>query len=189
MNYAKIKTVDIANGTGVRVSLFVSGCNNNCQGCFNKEAQDFNYGFNYTKETEKSILESLSPNYIEGLSLLGGEPFEIRNQEVVLDLVKKVKKEYPNKNIWCYSGFTIEELLNRRNNITDQLLKNIDVLVDGRFIENLKDPSLEFRGSTNQRIININEYFKILEKQNLITSQNKYTFLKNQTIEADEPEM
>lgn len=189
MNYAKIKTVDIANGTGVRVSLFVSGCNNNCQGCFNKEAQDFNYGFNYTKETEKSILESLSPNYIEGLSLLGGEPFEIRNQEVVLDLVKKVKKEYPNKNIWCYSGFTIEELLNRRNNITDQLLKNIDVLVDGRFIENLKDPSLEFRGSTNQRIININEYFKRLEKQNLITSQNKYTFLKNQTIEEDEPEM
>lgn len=186
MNYAKIKIVDIANGTGVRVSLFVSGCTNNCEGCFNKEAQDFNYGLKYTKETENLILESLKPDYIEGLSLLGGEPFEIKNQEVVLDLVKKVKKEYPNKNIWCYSGLTIEELLNRKNNITNKLLKSIDILVDGRFIKNLKDPSLEFRGSTNQRIININEYFKNLEKQNLITSQNKYVFSKDNEVEDEE---
>lgn len=178
MNYADIKNVDVANGEGVRVSLFVSGCTNNCKGCFNKEAQDFNYGQEYTEETGKRILELLKPEYIQGLSILGGEPLEPKNQETVLNLVKQVKEIYPDKNIWCYSGFTIEELLKRENPITDELLSNIDVLVDGKFVEELKNPGLEFRGSSNQRIINVKEYLKTMEINNQILCRDGDLYIR-----------
>lgn len=164
MNYAKIRKMDISNGPGVRVSIFVSGCNNNCKGCFNKEAQDFNYGNLYTKEVESKIVDYLKSDYIQGLSILGGEPFEFKNQETVLNLINRVKKAFPEKNIWIWSGFTIENLLSRKDKITNEILKKIDVLVDGPFIENLKDPKLQFRGSSNQRIINIKEYIKDMKK-------------------------
>ncbi|MBP1754988.1 MAG: anaerobic ribonucleoside-triphosphate reductase activating protein [Firmicutes bacterium] len=159
MNYATIKKTDIANGSGVRVSLFVSGCTHHCKGCFNAEAWNFNYGSLFTEETEAEILEALSHTYITGLSLLGGEPLEPVNQRVLLLLVKKMKSIYPNKDIWCYTGYDYErELLlesRARCEATDELLSYIDVLVDGEFVEELKDISLQFRGSSNQRIIDV----------------------------------
>ncbi|NLL72258.1 MAG: anaerobic ribonucleoside-triphosphate reductase activating protein [Clostridiales bacterium] len=159
MNYGEIKKYDIANGEGVRVSLFVSGCTHHCKGCFNEETWDFNYGKPFTAETEDEILQALSPDYISGLSLLGGEPFEIKNQVVLLPLLRKVKELYPHKNVWCYTGYLYDrELLQEsraRCEYTDEILQYIDVLVDGEFIEDLKDISLAFRGSSNQRIIDV----------------------------------
>lgn len=158
MNYANIKKFDIADGIGVRVSLFVSGCRHHCKGCFQPETWDFDYGNLFTNETEKEIIDALSPDYIAGLTLLGGEPFEPENQVVLYPFIKKVKELYPEKNIWCYSGYTFEELLSDSHPVTDvtlDLLELIDVLVDGKFILELKNISLQFRGSSNQRILDV----------------------------------
>ena len=158
MNYANIKKCDIADGIGVRVSLFVSGCRHHCKGCFQPETWDFNYGKPFTKDTEDEIIKALAPDYIAGLTLLGGEPFEPENQLVLYPFVKKVKDLYPNKTIWCYSGYTFEELLSDAHPVTPitvDLLALIDVLVDGEFILEQKNISLQFRGSTNQRILDI----------------------------------
>ena len=154
MNYGKINKSDIANGTGVRVSLFVSGCRRNCKGCFNKEAQRFSYGAPYTDSIEEEILAALKPSYVEGLTLLGGEPFEKENRGTLALLTARVKKELPDKSIWCYSGFTFEELLEEGQDAL-ALLSFLDVLVDGPFEEDLKDLSLRFRGSANQRILDM----------------------------------
>ena len=159
MNYGEIKNYDIANGEGVRVSLFVSGCTHHCKNCFNPETWSFEYGKPFTKETEDYIIECLSPDYIDGLSLLGGEPFEPQNQEVLLPFLRKVKNELPNKNIWCYTGYLFDrELLSEsraRCEFTDEMLSLIDVLVDGEFVQAMHDISLAFRGSSNQRIIDV----------------------------------
>ena len=159
MYYGEIKKCDIANGEGVRVSLFVSGCTHHCPGCFNQDTWDFGYGKEYTEETEQEILDALSPGYINGLSLLGGEPFEPQNQEVLVKLLKEVRERYPEKNVWCYSGYLFDrELLSEsraRCGYTDEMLSMIDVLVDGRFVEAKKDIRLVFRGSSNQRIIDV----------------------------------
>lgn len=154
MNYGKLNKNDIANGKGVRVSLFVSGCRRNCKGCFNKEAQRFSYGAPYTKQTEKEILSALMPAHIDGLTLLGGEPFEKENREELIALVKIVKSDLPKKSVWCYSGFLFEELLKEGQDAIE-LLSLLDVLVDGAFIEEQKDLALLFRGSANQRILNV----------------------------------
>ena len=151
MNYAGLKTTDIANGPGVRVTLFVSGCRRHCKNCFNKETWDFNYGNPFEKETMNTIIDALSKEYIEGFSLLGGEPFEKENRETVLNIVRTVKEKFPNKTIWCYSGFTFEELVDDARNI----LEYVDVLVDGAFIEEKKNLRLSFRGSENQRLIDV----------------------------------
>lgn len=158
MNYAVIKKNDIANGPGVRVSLFVSGCRHHCKNCFNKEAWDFGYGQPFTEETEKSILKALDNSFVEGLSLLGGEPFEPENQKGLISLCKKVRERYPEKSIWCYTGFLFENILEGKvgdKETAIELLSYIDVLVDGRFVEELKDLSLIFRGSSNQRILDV----------------------------------
>lgn len=151
MNYAEIKNYDIANGPGLRVSLFVSGCTNHCLGCFNKETWDFNYGIPFTDETIDVILEMLNNKHIAGLSLLGGDPMEESNRKALLPLVKKVKSIYPNKDIWCYTGLLFEDVREY------EILQYIDVLVDGRFVQKLKQVNLRFRGSANQRIINVKE--------------------------------
>lgn len=159
MNYATIKPYDIANGPGVRVSLFVSGCRNHCKNCFNPETWDFAYGKPFTAETESEILKALAPSYIKGFSLLGGDPFEPENQAALVDFVERVKREYPDKKIWCYTGYDFEaDLLTGKKgdlDITLRLLHAIDILVDGRFVEELKDLNLRFRGSSNQRIIDV----------------------------------
>ena len=159
MNYGEIKNFDIANGEGVRVSLFVSGCTHHCKNCFNKETWDFNFGEPFTQETEDKILEYLSPDYINGLSLLGGEPFEPTNQKVLLPFLKRVKEKFPKKSIWCYTGYLFDdELLSEsraRCEYTDEMLSLIDILVDGEFVQDLYDISLSFRGSSNQRIIDV----------------------------------
>lgn len=164
MNYGEIKKTDIANGEGVRVSLFVSGCTHHCKGCFNSDTWDFNFGRPFTEETEKEILEALGHNYIDGFTLLGGEPFEKPNQKALLPLLKKIKQIYPEKTVWCYSGYLFdEELLKEsraRCEYTDEMLSLIDVLVDGEFVEELKDISLAYKGSSNQRIINVHESLK-----------------------------
>ncbi len=161
MNYGEIKKFDIANGEGVRVSLFVSGCTHHCKGCFNQEAWDFTFGKEFTQKTEKELMEALSPDFINGLTLLGGEPFEKQNQRVLLPFLKKVKQLFPQKNIWCYTGYTLERDLLResraRCECTDEMLGLIDVLVDGEYIEEQRDISLPFRGSANQRIIDIKQ--------------------------------
>lgn len=149
MNYATIKPCDIANGTGVRTSLFVSGCRQHCKGCFNKEAWDFSYGSPYTPEIQKYILSQISLPYIQGLSILGGDPFEPENLPTITQLCKEVKTLYPNKDIWVYTGYLYENIKHHK------IFKYIDILVDGPFIEDLKDIRLKFRGSSNQRIINI----------------------------------
>ena len=160
MYYGEIKKCDIANGEGVRVSLFVSGCTHHCPGCFNADTWNFKYGSEYTDQTEKEILEALSPSYINGLTLLGGEPFEPENQRELLPFVKNVKALYPNKTIWCYTGNNLEHEIWQpgpgRCEVTDEFLQYIDVLVDGDFVQDQYDISLRFRGSGNQRIIDLN---------------------------------
>lgn len=161
MNYATIKYCDIANGEGVRTSLFVSGCRRHCPNCFNAVAWDFGYGAPFTKEVRNEILESLAPGYINGLSLLGGEPFEPENQRELLPFIKNVKVLYPNKTIWCYTGNNLEHEIWQpgpgRCEVTDEFLQYIDVLVDGDFVQDQYDISLRFRGSSNQRIIDMNK--------------------------------
>lgn len=161
MNYGQIKKCDIADGEGVRVSLFVSGCTHHCKGCFNPETWNFEYGDPFTQEVQEDILKSLAPSYIAGLTLLGGEPFEPENQRALLPFLKEVRKRYPDKNIWCYTGYTLEkDLLSDggvRCECTDEMLALIDILVDGEFIEEQKDISLVFRGSANQRVIRLKE--------------------------------
>ena len=158
MHYGAIKLNDIANGEGIRVSLFVSGCTNHCKECFNPETWNFEYGKPFTEQTEQYILDNLKSDFVNGLTLLGGEPFEPRNQKVLLPFVKKVRAMYPNKSIWAYSGFKFEDELLKEGSYANceytlELLKNIDILVDGRFDRDLKDIRLNFRGSINQRII------------------------------------
>lgn len=159
MHYGEIKNCDIANGPGVRVSLFVSGCTNHCKNCFQPQTWDFEYGTPFTKETENKILDMLSPDYINGLTVLGGEPFEPSNQRALLPFLQMVADKYPQKNIWMFSGFTLEELQSDgshpRCEVTDDILSLIDVLVDGRYDEALKNLSLKFRGSSNQRLIDM----------------------------------
>ena len=156
MNYAEIKYYDIANGLGVRTSLFVSGCSHRCPGCFNEIAWDFHYGKEFTRETMEEILKSCEPGYIRGLSLLGGEPLEPVNQRGLLPLVKAFKERFPRKDIWCYTGYLYEDLLaGRVGEYGRALLEQLDALVDGPFVEAEKDLSLRFRGSANQRIIDV----------------------------------
>ena len=160
MNYATIKKTDVANGPGIRVSLFVSGCTHACKGCFNREAWDFKYGQEFTEETEKEILKALAPDYIRGLSVLGGEPMEPQNRVTVLELLRKVKAAYPTKDIWCYTGYDYEKDLlqwerEEQTAVVTELLGLIDVLVDGEFVEEKKNLRLAFRGSENQRLIDM----------------------------------
>ncbi|MBQ4617839.1 MAG: anaerobic ribonucleoside-triphosphate reductase activating protein [Clostridia bacterium] len=158
MNYATIKKNDIANGVGVRVSLFVSGCRHHCKNCFNREAWDFAYGAPYTQEIEEEILTALDHSYVAGLSLLGGEPFEPENQETLLGLLRAFRARFPDKTVWCYTGFCFEDLLGGKVGdpaVARAMLEHIDVLVDGKFVEELKDLSLMFRGSSNQNIIDV----------------------------------
>lgn len=164
MNYAELKTHDIANGPGVRVSLFVSGCSHHCKGCFNEIAWDYNYGQNFTDETIEYIIGELRPDYIRGLTLLGGEPMDPRNQSGVLKLLQALKKTLPQKDVWCYSGYVFEkDILGWMADACPEalpILRYIDVLVDGPFIEEKKDISLRFKGSSNQRIIDVRESLK-----------------------------
>lgn len=158
MHYSVIKPVDIADGVGVRVSLFVSGCTHHCKGCFQPQTWAFDYGQPYTKETEQQLLSLLAPSYIRGLTLLGGEPMEPDNQRALLPLLRRVREELPQKDIWCYSGYTLEELegdSRARCEVTDEMLSLIDVLVDGEFVEEKRNISLKFRGSENQRLIDL----------------------------------
>jgi len=159
MHYGEIKNCDIANGEGVRVSLFVSGCTNHCENCFQPQTWDFCYGNPFTAETEEYLLSLLAPDYINGLTLLGGEPFEPENQRALLPFLRRVREQFPKKTIWAFSGFTLEEMRREgsyvRCEVTDDLLALVDVLVDGRFVQALYDISLRFRGSSNQRIIDI----------------------------------
>ena len=164
MNYANIKKTDTANGTGIRVSLFVSGCTHHCKGCFNSETWDFCYGKKYTQEVEDEIINACKPSYIKGLSLLGGEPFEKANQPSVTALAERFKKEFPDKDIWCYSGYTFDKDMIEGGKVyteyTNRLLNQIDYLVDGEFVEELKNLKLKFRGSENQRIIDMKTTLK-----------------------------
>lgn len=162
MNYAEIKYNDIANGTGVRTCLFVSGCTHHCKGCFNACTWDFSYGMLFDKNTENAIIESLKPVHIAGLTILGGEPMEVDNQRGIANLIKRVKAELPEKNIWIYSGYTYDEITDTGNKrchceVTDYIMDSINILVDGEFKEDLKDITLKFRGSSNQRIIDVPE--------------------------------
>lgn len=164
MYYGTIKNCDIANGIGVRVSLFVSGCTNHCKNCFQPETWDFEYGQPFTRETEDRLLSMLEPSYINGLTLLGGEPFEPSNQRALLPFLKKVRERLPEKTVWAFSGFTLEELRQEGSHphceVTEEILGLLDVLVDGRFQEELKDISLRFRGSSNQRILDMRQTLK-----------------------------
>ena len=159
MNYGNIKECDIANGPGVRVSLFVSGCRHHCKGCFNAETWDFGYGKPFTEETGREILRLLEPSYIQGFTVLGGEPFEPENQPAVAELLKQIRMVYPQKDIWCYSGYLWDRDLAAggvvHTEVTDEMLSYVDVLVDGEFVEAEKDLTLQFRGSRNQRILEL----------------------------------
>ena len=163
MNYASIKIADSANGLGCRTVLFVSGCTHHCKGCFQPETWDFNYGNPYTEATELYLLKTLAPSYVDGITLLGGEPMELKNQEAILPLLEKVREM--GKGIWIYSGYTWEELTDQDNKrchgpVTDRILKLADVLVDGEFHEDEKDITLKFRGSANQRLVDVAETVK-----------------------------
>lgn len=165
MYYGNLRGTDIANGEGVRVTLFVSGCTHHCKNCFNSETWNFCYGKPFTKEVEDEVIKLLEPDYIQGLTLLGGEPMEPQNQEALLPLVKRVREVYGNKkNIWCYTGYVLDRDLLGESRAkcehTRELLENLDVLVDGPFVEDLKNLTLKFRGSSNQRIINVPETLK-----------------------------
>ena len=174
MNYANIKKHDVANGPGVRVSLFVSGCRHHCKECFNPETWNFNYGRAFTPSVMEELLNACDHEYIEGLTILGGEPFEPENQKTVLMVMQEFKKRFPEKSLWCYSGYTIDDLLKGElntwhsqkkmtkdeHNTVLQMLGIIDTLVDGEFKIEERDLKLEFRGSRNQRLINVSEYIK-----------------------------
>lgn len=165
MYYGAIKKYDVANGPGVRITLFVSGCRNHCKGCFQKETWAFDYGKEYTEETEDYILSLLDSKYVEGLTILGGEPFEPENQECVLSLIKRVRKELPDKNIWLFSGYRLEEEILKEGThpntkFSKEIISMLDVLVDGRFVEEKKNITLIFRGSENQRLIDIKKTLK-----------------------------
>ena len=159
MNYGTIKNCDIANGSGVRVSLFVSGCRNHCPGCFQPETWNFGYGQPFTAETEQEILGLLEPSYINGLTLLGGDPFEPENQRALLLFLRKVRAAYPEKDIWAYTGYTWEQLISGTHRVslpeTVEMLSLIDILVNGPFIQEKKNIRLHFRGSENQRVIDV----------------------------------
>lgn len=159
MNYSEVKEYDIANGPGVRVSLFVSGCTHHCKGCFNEMTWDFQYGREFAEEDVEKIIKLLEPSYIAGLTLLGGEPMEYRNQQGILPLLRRVKEKYPDKTVWCYTGYLydkdiLEDFCGKWEE-TKEIVSYLDVIVDGEFVEELKDISLRFRGSSNQRIIDV----------------------------------
>ena len=164
MNYANIKWYDVANGPGERVSLFVSGCRNHCKNCFNPETWDFDYGQPFTEEVEDKILKAMEPDYIKGFTLLGGDPFEPENCAALVPFMKRMRKLYPEKSVWCFTGYDYErDLLTGKKGDAEtvlKLLRTLDVLVDGRFVEELKDLNLRFRGSSNQRIISVKESLK-----------------------------
>ncbi len=164
MYYGNIKKHDIANGEGVRVTLFVSGCRVKCEGCFQAQTQDFNYGQEYTKETEEEIIEALKDEHTKGLTLLGGEPFEPENQEVLIHLLRRVKKELPDKNIWSWTGYIYDKDLipggRKYTEYTDEMISYLDILVDGPFVLAKRNLALSFRGSENQRVINMKETLK-----------------------------
>ena len=158
MNYASIKPRDIANGPGVRVSLFVSGCTHHCKGCFNEIAWDFHYGQPFTQDTINQIIEYMTPDYISGITLLGGEPFEPENQPALLDLLRQIKAVLPDKSIWAFSGYLYEKITSHTLGnwaVTQEFLSYLDVLVDGPFVEEKKNLALRFRGSENQRLIDM----------------------------------
>lgn len=172
MYYGNIKKYDISNGPGVRVSLYVSGCRNHCKGCFNPETWNFKYGKEFTSDTLNEVIEACNHDFIYGLTIVGGEPFEPENQEVLIDLIREFKKKYPNKTVWIFSGYTLDGQIKTWCDelpYTKEIIENIDVLVDGKFVEELKDPELGFRGSSNQRIIDIKETIK----NNKITLHDK----------------
>lgn len=175
MNYATIKTHDIANGPGVRVSLYVSGCTHHCKGCFNPETWDFSYGQPFDEAAEEKIIKALAPSYIHGFSLLGGEPFEPANSAVLIPFLKRLRAQFPEKDIWCYSGYDMEkDMLTYRLNDEESIqamLSCIDVLVDGEFQEDKKVIDLRFRGSTNQRIIDVK---KTLETDEIVLWQDPH---------------
>ena len=182
MHFGNIKKNDIANGEGVRVSLFVSGCRNRCKNCFNPETWSFTYGKEFTEEVRQDILDSLAPSWINGLTILGGEPFEVENQRDLVSFVKEVRNKYPNKTIWMYSGYLFDTDITNPNGkvhceVTDELVNYIDILVDGKFVEELKNLSLKFRGSSNQRIILVQESLK--EKQIILSPLNAYKEFKH----------
>ena len=176
MNYCNIKKFDIANGEGVRTTLFVSGCTNRCEHCFQPETWDFNYGNIFTNHEINKIMDYLEPNYIQGLSILGGEPFEYSNQQGLLPLMRRLKERYPDKNVWCYTGYDfdkdIRDDMMQKWPETRELIDYIDILVDGKFIEEQKDLSLRFRGSSNQRIIDVK---KSLETNEIVLWDQKGT--------------
>ncbi len=164
MNYASIKNCDVANGEGVRISLFVSGCTHHCKNCFNAEAWDFNYGLPFDETAQNTVLELLKPDYISGLTLLGGEPMEPCNQKALLPFIQKVKQMYPQKNIWCYSGYLFDKQIiqemSQKYEYTLPLVQLFDVMVDGKYVDELHDLSIRFRGSSNQRIIDVQKSLK-----------------------------
>lgn len=176
MNYAEIKKTDIANGIGVRVSLFVSGCTHHCKGCFNEETWNFNYGKEFTEQVCSDIIKLLKPSYITGLTLIGGEPFELCNQRELIKLAREFKRIYPNKNLWCYSGYIFESDIIDKNGkahceVTDEFISLVDVLVDGKFMIDKRNICLKFRGSENQRIIKVKESLK--KGKTVLSSLNK----------------
>ncbi len=160
MHYGIIKKFDVADGLGVRVSIFVSGCRNCCKGCFQPETWDFNFGNEFTSETEEEILEALKPSHIQGLSVLGGEPFEEENQKVLVPFLEKVRTVFPEKDIWCWTGYVFDDLIEggrKHTEVTDRFLKCLDVLVDGPFILEKRNLMLKFRGSENQRLLHLKD--------------------------------
>lgn len=169
MNYADIKQYDVANGPGIRVSLFVSGCTHHCKNCFNKETWDFNFGEKFTEKEISTIIEYMEPSYVQGITLLGGEPMEYVNQKGLLPLVRKIKQTYPEKNIWCFTGYLFDKDIMERMYVkqpeTRELLSYFDVMVDGKFIEELKSMALRFKGSSNQRTIDVK---KSLEQKKVV---------------------
>lgn len=179
MYYGEIKKCDVANGPGVRVSLFVSGCRNACKGCFNEKTWDFCYGSPFTSETEDEILSYLAAPYIAGFTVLGGEPFEEENQVVLAPFLERVKAEYPTKNIWCYTGYVLERDIapidgRKRTPYTERMLKCIDTLVDGPFVLRLKNLRLRFRGSSNQRILDLQKVIEFLKRGEKIEESTIY---------------
>ena len=180
MNYGEIKNFDIANGEGVRVSLFVSGCTHHCKNCFNSETWDFGFGQPFTEQTEALLLGELAPDYINGLTLLGGEPFEPQNQAALLPFLRRVRAEYPEKTVWCYTGYLFDsELLAQsraRCEHTDEMLSLIDVLVDGEFVQELHSITLQFKGSSNQRIIDVKKSLASGQVEEYVPKSGKIEF-------------